>query len=68
MALHAKLIAADRHTAVVGSANFSHNGLIENHEIALLVKGKAARSLCAAVDSLVKEASKAEKLIKRVGG
>lgn len=68
VAMHAKLIAADRHTAVVGSANFSHNGLVENHEIAILVKGKPVRSLCAAVDSLIKEASKADTLIKRAGG
>jgi phosphatidylserine/phosphatidylglycerophosphate/cardiolipin synthase-like enzyme len=65
IALHAKLIIVDRHTAIVGSANFSHNGLVENHELAISLKGKSARALCGTVETLIKEASKSGVLIKR---
>lgn len=66
MALHAKMIVADRKSAVVGSANFSRNGLIENHELALWVHGKTARSLCVASEVFIKEATKAGMLKKRL--
>ena len=52
--LHAKIVAADRLKAMVGSANFSRNGMLENHEIALLVTDSAALSVCSTVDRLIK--------------
>jgi cardiolipin synthase len=35
--LHAKVIVSDRKVAVIGSANFSRNGLIENHELGVQI-------------------------------
>lgn len=51
--LHAKMVVVDRSVAIVGSANFSKNGMVENHEMALRVSGRAARSLAIACDSIV---------------
>lgn len=68
VALHAKLVIVDRRTALIGSANFSRNGLVENHELALSVAGKTARSLCTAVESLIQQATKAGVVTKRSAG
>lgn len=35
--LHSKLLVVDRIHAVVGSANLSWNGMVRNHELALLI-------------------------------
>jgi phosphatidylserine/phosphatidylglycerophosphate/cardiolipin synthase-like enzyme len=41
--LHAKAIVADDARALIGSSNLSGNGLLRNHELAVLVEGRAAR-------------------------
>lgn len=64
--LHAKLVVVDRTIAVVGSANFSESGLMDNHEIALMVTGKTAQTLSLAADKLIKEAKGMGALSKRV--
>ncbi len=53
--LHAKVVVADRRKAVVGSANFSRNGLLENHEIAVLVQGKPALAVAKSVDRMLSD-------------
>lgn len=60
--LHAKMLISDRKRAVVGSANFSRNGLIDNHEIALLVFDRAAEELAAAADRLIDQGEKSRVL------
>ena len=52
--LHAKVLVADRKQAVIGSANYSWGGLIANHEIGVLLKGKQAWELAAMIDSLAR--------------
>ena len=37
--LHAKAIIADDQKALIGSSNLSANGLLRNHELALMVEG-----------------------------
>jgi phosphatidylserine/phosphatidylglycerophosphate/cardiolipin synthase-like enzyme len=63
-ALHAKAVVVDRNQAVVGSANFSRNGLLENHELAVWLSGKAAKSICKVAEQLIEEGTRA-KVIKR---
>lgn len=53
LALHAKMVIIDRLTAVVGSANFSRNGMVDNHELAIQVGATQAMQLGAVVDQLV---------------
>jgi len=65
VALHAKLVVADRSRAVIGSANFSKNGLLENHEIAVCVSGSQARSTCVLVETLIDQGLKTGVLKKR---
>jgi len=43
--LHSKLIVVDRTRAVVGSANLSFNGMVRNHELALLIDDPAEAEL-----------------------
>jgi phosphatidylserine/phosphatidylglycerophosphate/cardiolipin synthase-like enzyme len=43
--LHAKVLIADRRSAVIGSANYSWGGLVANHEIGFLLGGQAAWDL-----------------------
>lgn len=43
--LHAKAIVVDGKSALVTSANLTHNGLSSNLEIGLLIRGEAARDL-----------------------
>lgn len=52
--LHAKVVVVDRSHAIVGSANFSKNGLLENHELGVSVTDQAAVAVCAAIDRLIK--------------
>ena len=40
--LHAKVIVADRHDALVTSANLTHAGLLENLEMGLRIQGAMA--------------------------
>jgi cardiolipin synthase len=51
--LHAKVIVADRKMALVGSSNLSRRGLLNNHELALFVEGKAAEQVASAIDKLL---------------
>lgn len=51
--LHAKVVVADRRKAVVGSANFSRNGLIENHELAVQISGKPVVGLAKSIDKFL---------------
>lgn len=41
--LHAKVVVADDRLALIGSSNWSGNGLLRNHELAVLVEGEPAR-------------------------
>jgi cardiolipin synthase len=50
--LHAKVIVVDRNKAVIGSANFSWNGMYGNYEIGLLLKGQHAWKLAKVIDVL----------------
>lgn len=65
VALHAKMVIVDRSIAVVGSANFSRNGMIENHEIAIRLSGHEVKSLAAATDKLVENGQKDGVLCKK---
>lgn len=56
--LHAKLVVVDRSVAVVGSANFSKNGMHRNHEIGIRVHGAEARSLAIACEQLIENGQK----------
>lgn len=51
-ALHAKCIIADRCRALVGSANLSFNGLVKNHELAVIIEGAVVEDLIKAVERL----------------
>ena len=55
--LHAKVIVADRRLALVGSSNLSRRGLLNNHELALLIEGNSAEQVAIAVDRLLMNAS-----------
>ena len=65
-ALHAKMLIVDRKKAIVGSANFSRNGLIENHEIAFSIEGGSVSKLCKIIDELITGASLAGVLKRRL--
>ncbi|KWX10615.1 hypothetical protein TR74_02570, partial [Carbonactinospora thermoautotrophica] len=51
-ALHAKLVLADRHTALLGSANLTGRGLTHNLEVGVLLRGREAARLAAHFDAL----------------
>ena len=51
--LHAKIILVDRHYALVGSANLSLRGLMDNHELGVVVEGKGAADIATAIDQLL---------------
>ena len=51
--LHAKAIVVDHRVALIGSSNMSRRGLLANHELALLVEGKAAATAGRAMDALI---------------
>jgi len=53
--LHAKIMVADRERALVGSSNLSWRGLVTNHELALLVQGKAASEVASTIDRLLND-------------
>jgi len=50
--LHAKVLVVDRRYALVGSSNLSYNGLILNHELAVLIEGQVASAIGTALDKL----------------
>src|SRR5438309_2163074 len=50
--LHAKVIIADRRTAVIGSANFSWGGMVTNYEIGVLLEGDIVWTIATLVDRL----------------
>jgi phosphatidylserine/phosphatidylglycerophosphate/cardiolipin synthase-like enzyme len=52
--LHAKIVVADRRTAIVGSANLTAHGLLLAHELALLVEGPAAEEIAEQLDLLAR--------------
>lgn len=54
--LHAKVIVVDRRMALVGSSNLSRSGLLNNHELAVLVEGFAAVDVARALDLLLADA------------
>jgi phosphatidylserine/phosphatidylglycerophosphate/cardiolipin synthase-like enzyme len=41
--LHAKVVVADESRALIGSSNWSGNGLLRNHELAVMIEGEPAR-------------------------
>lgn len=51
--LHAKLVIADREQMLIGSANLSWRGLVENHEIAVRLRGAEVSNVSSAVDKLL---------------
>lgn len=63
-ALHAKMIIVDRSNAIVGSANFSKNGMLDNHEIAIKLSGAEVKSLGITCDQLVENGLR-EGVLKR---
>jgi phosphatidylserine/phosphatidylglycerophosphate/cardiolipin synthase-like enzyme len=50
--LHAKVIAADRSIALVGSANLSFHGMVSNHELAVVLRGPIVEEIACRLDSL----------------
>lgn len=64
-ALHAKMVIVDRTHAILGSANFSRNGMLENHEIAVKLEGSEASSLATACDKLIENGRIEGVLIQR---
>ena len=53
--LHAKVIVADRHDALVTSANLTHAGLLENLEMGLRIQGPMAVAVVRHFDLLIAE-------------
>jgi phosphatidylserine/phosphatidylglycerophosphate/cardiolipin synthase-like enzyme len=51
--LHAKVIVVDRQWALVGSANLSLRGLMNNHELGVVVEGSVAAEIGRAIDVLM---------------
>ena len=51
--LHAKIVLVDRYYALVGSANLSLRGLMENHELGVVIEGSGAADIARAVDLLL---------------
>ena len=43
--LHAKVIVSDRNKAIVGSANLTWSGMVQNYEVALFVTGRVAADI-----------------------
>lgn len=51
--LHAKVLVVDRQRALVGSSNLSYNGMVLNHELAVLIEGKEASEIARVIDKLL---------------
>jgi phosphatidylserine/phosphatidylglycerophosphate/cardiolipin synthase-like enzyme len=56
--LHAKVIVADRKSAVIGSANFSWGGMVTNYEVGVLIEGQEAWKMAKLIDELLANAAK----------
>lgn len=51
--LHAKILVVDRKSALVGSSNLSYNGMVLNHELAVLLDEEAACQIAKGIDMLI---------------
>lgn len=51
--LHAKIVLVDRYYALVGSANLSLRGLMDNHELGMFIEGARVADIAKAVDLLL---------------
>lgn len=51
--LHAKIILVDRYYALIGSANLSLRGLLDNHELGVVIEGAGAADIARAIDLLL---------------
>lgn len=51
--LHAKIMLVDRYYALVGSANLSLRGLMDNHELGVVIEGAGATDIARAIDMLL---------------
>ncbi len=51
--LHAKIVLVDRKHVLVGSANLSLRGLMDNHELGVVIEGAGAADIARAVDLLL---------------
>jgi len=51
--LHMKVIVVDRSVALVGSANMTWKGMVENHELSVVLKGKNAEVISKLVENLI---------------
>lgn len=52
--LHAKIILVDRKRALVGSANLSTRGLMDNHELDLVVEGPTVHDIVRAINQILR--------------
>ncbi len=50
--LHAKAVVADRIDAIIGSANLSLRGMMENYELGIRVHGEVAKRVSILIDRL----------------
>jgi len=50
--LHMKVIVVDRKIALLGSANLTWKGLVENHEMDILVEGSIVESMCKLLENI----------------
>ncbi len=53
--LHAKVIVVDRKRALVGSSNLSYNGMVVNHELAVLLDSDGADQVARAIDMFLRK-------------
>jgi cardiolipin synthase len=53
--LHAKIFVRDRSQALVGSANITWKGLVQNHELAVVVSGSPASTIAGLIDALTRD-------------
>jgi phosphatidylserine/phosphatidylglycerophosphate/cardiolipin synthase-like enzyme len=55
--LHAKVIVVDDNWAFVGSSNLSWHGMVTNHELGVIIRGPAARTISNLLDNLACDSS-----------
>ena len=53
--MHAKVLAADRQRALVGSANFTRGGFRRNVEVGLKLEGPTVETICRLFDRLIRD-------------
>ncbi len=56
--LHLKTIIVDRRKAIIGSANFSWKGMIQNHELGVLIEGKYAEKVGRLIENVIDASEK----------